>query len=119
MFGSAHDEEYYLGFSKSEVVKNESDIDLLANHLLNNFSFLTWELVASAVPVIRNTGGARAFVGSRGSSVDTTFGDSGEDAASYGFPPSLAYVFNLTNRAEGGTYIPLRPQRNAVPYVCG
>ena len=44
-------------------------------------------------------------MGSRGSSVDTTFSDTGEDAAGYGFPPALSYVFNLTNEAEGGSFI--------------
>ena len=52
----------------------------------------------------------RAFVGSRGSSVDTTFNDQGEDASNYGFPPPLSYVFNLTNIAEGGTPIKNRDQ---------
>eukprot|EP01052_Picozoa_sp_SAG31_P043316 SAG31_NODE_7176_length_1764_cov_1.500600_1_plen_73_part_10 len=47
-------------------------------------------------------------MGSRGSSVDTTFNDAGEDAAGYGFPPAVSYVFNLTNQAEGGTFIATR-----------
>lgn len=76
--------------------------DVLALALLNNFSQVTWERVAAAIPVIKNSGGARTFVGSRGSSVDTTFTDEGEDAAGYGFPPPLSYVFNLSNIAEGG-----------------
>ena len=54
--------------------------------------------------------GMRAFVGSRGSSVDTTFDDQGEDASRYGFPPPLSYVFNLTNIAEGGKPIMNRDQ---------
>ena len=45
------------------------------------------------------------MVGSRGSSVDTTINDQGEDASGYGFPPALASVFNLTNIAEGGAPI--------------
>jgi hypothetical protein len=49
-------------------------------------------------------------VGSRSSSADTTFNDQGEDAAGYGFPPPLSYVFNLTNIAEGGTPITNRNQ---------
>ena len=65
---------------------------------------MTWERVASAVPPIRRAG-VRAFVGSRGSVADTTFNDAGEDAAGYGFPPALSYVFNLTNIAEGGSPI--------------
>merc|ERR1711960_96766 len=80
--------------------------DVLGQTLLSkNFSHVSWEAVASAIPPIRMTGGARTFVGSRGSSVDTTFSDAGEDAAGYGFPPALGYVFNLTNKAEGGSFL--------------
>ena len=86
-----------------------------AVQLLNNYSFLSWELVASAIPPIRSTGPVRAFVGSRGSSVDTTFNDAGEDAAGYGFPPPLSYVFNLTNQAGGGEYI--KTGKNAPLYL--
>ena len=32
--------------------------------------------------------------------METQFDDSGSDAAGYGFPPPLEYVFNLTNIAE-------------------
>ena len=113
VFGSAHDDQYYLNMSKQSVTKNAADV--LAVALLNNYSSLTWELVASAIPVIRGTGGARAFVGSRGSSVDTTFNDNGEDAAGYGFPPPLSYVFNLTNQAGGGEY--LKTGKGAPPYL--
>jgi hypothetical protein len=70
---------------------------------------ITWALVADAVPPIRKTG-TRAFVGSRSSVADSTFTDAGEDAAGYGFPPPLSYVFNLTNIAEGGTPITDRNQ---------
>ena len=49
--------------------------------------------------------GVRTFAGSRGSSVDTTFSDSGENVAGYCFPMVVDYVFNLTNEAEGGTSI--------------
>ena len=69
-----------------------------------NFTHVSWELVESAIPPIKQAG-VRTFVGSRGSSVDTTFSDSGEDAAGYGFPAAVDYVFNLTNEAEGGTFI--------------
>ena len=68
------------------------------------FTHVTWEFVERAIPPIRITV-AHAFVGSRGSSVDTTFSDEGEDAAGYGFPPAVSYVFNLTNQAEGGTFL--------------
>jgi hypothetical protein len=101
VFGSADDDSYYLNMSKASVIGAPNDA-LAVRLLSKNYSFLTWELVENAVPPIRHTGGVRAFVGSRGSSVDTTFGDTGEDAAGYGFPPALAYVFNLTNIAEGG-----------------
>jgi hypothetical protein len=77
---------------------NAQGVDLLGK----NYSHISWESVAAAVPPIRSTGGARAFVGSRGSAVDTTFNDNGEDAVGYGFPPPLSYVFNLTNIQEGG-----------------
>ena len=95
VFGSANDEDYYLNLTKAAVVA-----DILAVKLLN--SSLTWQGVARAIPPIRHSGGVRAFVGSRGSSVDTTFSDQGEDAAGYGFPPVLSYVLNLSNIAEGG-----------------
>ena len=104
VYGSADDDDYYLGLGKDAVM--HSKVDILAVKLLSkNYSFLSWDLVASAIPPIRHTGGARTFVGSRGSSVDTAFSDSGEDASGYGFPPALAYVFNLTNIAEGGSAI--------------
>ena len=53
------------------------------------------------MPPIRHAG-VRTFVGSRGSVADTSFTDAGEDAAGYGFPPPMSFVFNLTNLAEGG-----------------
>ena len=52
---------------------------------------LSWQMVSRALPPIRHTGGVRAILGSRGSSVDTTINDDGEDAAGYGLPPALAY----------------------------
>ena len=104
VFASANDDEYYLNLTKAAVVGAKADI-LAAKLLSANYSYLTWDLVASAIPPIRHSGGVRAFVGSRGSSVDTTFSDSGEDAAGYGFPPALTFAFNLTNLAAGGTPI--------------
>ena len=105
-YGSAptgSDEDYYLNLTMAAAVA--SPVDVLAVKLLSkNYSGITWELVASAVPPIRSAG-VRAFVGSRGSVADTTFNDAGEDAAGYGFPPALSYVFNLTNAAEGGSFI--------------
>lgn len=80
-----------------------SKADILGIKMLSkNYSGITWDLVANAVPPIRDAGGVRAFVGSRSSVADTTFNDEGEDAAGYGFPPAKSYVFNLTNMAEGG-----------------
>lgn len=105
MYGSAplgSDDDYYLGLGKAQAVYNQTDI--LAVELLRTPGGVTWSRVASAVPPIRRAG-VRAFVGSRGSVADTTFGDNGEDAAGYGFPPALSYVFNLTNVAEGGAHI--------------
>ena len=105
IYGSAplgSDDDYYLGLGKAHAVYNQSDV--LAIDLLSTVGGVTWARVASAVPPIRRAG-VRAFVGSRGSVADTTFNDAGEDAAGYGFPPALSYVFNLTNIAEGGTPI--------------
>ena len=103
--GDIHqDPKFYLGLGKQNVTG--SKMDLLGIHMLAHTD-LTWDLVAGAVPVIKGVG-VRTFVGSRGSSVDTTFSDQGEDASHYGFPPALAYVFNLTNIAEGGTPITSR-----------
>ena len=92
-----------LGLNKTAVMHDPADI-LGQTILSKNFSHVSWELVASAIPPIHRSG-MRTFVGSRGSSVDTTFNDAGEDAAGYGFPPALSYVFNLTNQAEGGTFL--------------
>eukprot|EP01045_Picozoa_sp_COSAG04_P034396 COSAG04_NODE_7509_length_1116_cov_1.500492_1_plen_198_part_10 len=104
---TAVEAQYYfpaLGLSKDAAMHDAADV--LGQTLLSkNFSHISWEAVASAIPPIRMTGGARTFVGSRGSSVDTTFSDAGEDAAGYGFPPALGYVFNLTNEAEGGSFL--------------
>ena len=106
VFGSANDDDFYLNLTKKAVVGAKADV--LAVKLLSadaDYPFVTWERVAGALPPIRHSGGVRAFVGSRGSSVDTTFSDEGEDAAGYGFPPALAYVFNESNQAEGGAPI--------------
>ena len=75
---------------------------------------VSWQRVASAVPPIRQAG-VRAFVGSRGAVSDTTFTDAGEDAAGYGFPPPLGFVFNQTNQAEGG--LPLPPGPSGAAYL--
>ena len=76
VYGSAHDDDFYLNLTK-DAVHSSTTADILGIKLLSrNYSHLTWELVASAVPPIRNSGGARAFTGSRGSSVDTTFSGS-------------------------------------------
>ena len=112
VFSSFNEEEFYfpaLGLSKSIAMKDKSDV--LGQTLLSeNFSHVSWEQVASAIPPIRSAAGARGIVGSRGSSVDTTFGDTGEDAAGYGFPPALNYVFNLTNLAQvGGAALAIAP----------
>lgn len=107
VYGSAptgSDDDYYLNLTKAAAIS--STTDLLGIHLLSgNYSEITWNLVESAVPPIRNVG-VRAFVGSRGSVADTTFNNAGEDALGYGFPPPLGYVFNLTNIAEGGAALP-------------
>eukprot|EP01049_Picozoa_sp_SAG25_P010596 SAG25_NODE_1175_length_3692_cov_3.215419_2_plen_448_part_00 len=113
VYGSApsgSDDDYYLDMNKSAAVG--SKVDILAVKLLNHSGGVTWDLVEGAVPPIRRAG-VRAFVGSRGSVADTTFNDAGEDAAGYGFPPALSFVFNLTNLAEGGTPIgpPIRPSK--------
>eukprot|EP01052_Picozoa_sp_SAG31_P041728 SAG31_NODE_6408_length_2014_cov_1.395132_2_plen_166_part_00 len=59
---------YYLGLTKAGAVADK--VDVLATTLLSNYSFITWQLVASAVPPIRRAG-VRAAVGSRGSVADT------------------------------------------------
>jgi hypothetical protein len=103
VYGSApsgSDDDYYLGMTKAVAVADKTDV-LAVKLLSKNYSFISWELVASAVPPIRRAG-VRAAVGSRVPVEDTTFNDAGEDAAGYGFPPALAYVFNMTNVAEGG-----------------
>lgn len=114
LFGSAKDESYYLNLTKAAVKSAKTDI-LAVTLLSANYTYLTWELVANAIPPIRHSGGVRAFVGSRGSSVDTTFSDTGEDAAGYGFPQAASYVFNLTNLADGGT--PIGDARKYVNYT--
>lgn len=99
-YGSApagSDDFYYLNFTKKAAVAAAEDV-LGIKLLSNNYSHLTWDLVASAVPPIRHAG-VRAFVGSRGSAVDTTFDDAGGDAAEYGFPAPTD-VFNASNQAE-------------------
>lgn len=103
---SAVEAQYYfpkLGLNLSQTMHDPADV--LGQAILSkNFSHVSWELVASAIPPIKQAG-VRTFVGSRGSSVDTTFNDAGEDAAHYGFPPAVSFVFNLTNEAEGGSFI--------------
>ena len=104
-YGSAHDDDpsYYLGLGRHNA--SSGPVDILGIKMLDKDTApggLSWQLVADAVPPLRTTGGARAFVGSRGSVADTTFNDQGEDSAGYGFPPPRSYVFNLTNLAEGG-----------------
>ena len=94
------DDAYYLNLTKSAAVG--SPVDILGAKLLSgNYSGVTWDLVASAVPPIQRAG-VRSFVGSRAAVVDTTFNDAGEDAAGYGFPAPVEYVFNLTRIANGG-----------------
>lgn len=92
--------------------------DTLAIKLLSgapkSFPFVSWQRVASAIPPLRGTGGVRTFVGSRGSAVDTTINDAGEDAAGYGFPPAASYVFNLSNIADGGAA--MRDPRRYIDY---
>ena len=100
VYGSAHDDDHYLNYTKAQAVAATADV--LALKLLE--SEVTLEAVAAAVPPIRKTG-VRSALGSRGSVADTSFSDAGEDAAGYGFPPALSYVFNLTNIAEGGAPI--------------
>ena len=100
MYGSSptgNDDDYYLNYTKRQAVGARADV--LALGLLS--SEITWQRVADAVPPLRMVG-VRTFVGSRGSVADTSFSDGGEDAAGYGFPPALSYVFNLTNMAQGG-----------------
>jgi hypothetical protein len=106
MYGSSNDEDpsFYLGLGKKNVTT--AKVDLLGITMLSRPE-ITWNLVADAVPIMKSIG-VRAFVGSRSSSADSTFNDQGEDASQYGFPPPLAYVFNLTNIAEGGIPIKTR-----------
>ena len=57
VYGSANDDDYYLGLGKQTVVSSKSDI--LAVTLLNGsseFPFVSWERVASAIPPLRGTG---------------------------------------------------------------
>ena len=103
IYGNASDDDFYLDVGKKAAVANKSDVLALA--LLADEAGVSWRSVASAVPPIRRTGTSRTWVGSRGSTADTTFTDAGEDAAQYGFPPALSYVFNLTNEAEGGSFL--------------
>ena len=109
---SGSDDDYYLDMNKSTAVN--SKVDILAVKLLNQSGGITWDAVESAVPPIRSAG-VRAFVGSRGSVADTTFNDAGEDAAGYGFPPALSFVFNLTNQAEGGTPFGIADKKGPKP----
>ena len=111
MYGSSHDEDpsYYLGLGKQNVTQAAADV--LGMAMLAQPE-ITLSLVADAVPPIKGFGGARTFVGSRGSVADTTFDSSGEDASQYGFPPAASFVFNLSNAAEGGA-----PMRDRNQYV--
>lgn len=92
-------DDYYLNLT---VKKVNADVktDLLAVTLLSNYSEMTWRLVESAVPPMVSAG-VRTWVGSRGPSVDTTFGDLGEPANNYGIPSVSTYVANLTAKAAG------------------
>eukprot|EP00966_Prymnesium_polylepis_P317402 7333258-Prymnesium_polylepis.1 len=79
--------------------------DVLAVKLLCNLSTsqpceVTRMAVEAAVPPMVTTG-VRNFVGSRSASVDTTFGDRGDDGSGYGFPAVQDYVMNLTAIAQG------------------
>ena len=97
------EDEYYLGLGKSVVMAAKSDvlaIKLLCNQSATEPCEVTWADVERAVPPMVTTG-VRAFVGSRSASVDTTFGDTGEDASGYGFPPVQSYVINLSALAAG------------------
>ena len=62
VYGSAHDDDYYLNYTKAQAVSAKADV--LALKLLE--TDVTWQRVASAVPPIRKAG-VRTFVGSRGS----------------------------------------------------
>ena len=55
VYGSAHDDSFYLNLTKTAVMKDKADI-LAVKLLSKNYSFLTWDLVASAIPPIRHTG---------------------------------------------------------------
>ena len=109
-YGSAprgSDELYYLGLGYANCIASNQSVDVLGQKLLDLAKsangVMTWSLVASAIPPIRHCQQVRAIVGSRGAVVDTTFDNYGTDAAQYGFPPAVNYVFNLTNLREGGT----------------
>lgn len=55
VYGSADDDSYYLNLTKQRVMQDKADI-LAIKLLSKNYTFLTWENVASAVPPIRHTG---------------------------------------------------------------
>ena len=57
VYGSANDDDFYLGLGKNNVTASKSDI--LALTLLNassEFPFISWERVASAIPPLRGSG---------------------------------------------------------------
>ena len=116
----------------------DTAFDIMGATLLNKtlFSHLTRELVASAAPPIAGVG---TFVGSRSSSVDTSFGNDGSDASDYGFP-TLCYLqalnitglehaqcpetqFNMSLASEGliGGHLPVArfvfPLLNSTRYI--
>ena len=101
------DHKYYLGCPPKAL--DAAQTDLLGAKLLTQKA-LTWAMVERAVPPIRTsgTGGAchtnrpvRTFVGSRGASVDTTFGPFGGDANWEGWPSRESYAINMHNKAVG------------------
>ena len=57
VYGSADDQSYYLNLTKQAVMQDKADI-LAVKLLSSNYSFLTWQIVASAIPPIRHTGNA-------------------------------------------------------------
>jgi hypothetical protein len=69
MYGNSSNDEdpkYYLNLTKKAVMSAHADI-LGIKMLSKNYTGITWDLVANAVPPIRSASGVRAFVGSRAS----------------------------------------------------
>ena len=91
--------DYYLNLTQRGASAAKADV-LAVKLLSKDYKQITWELVESAVPPMLSAG-VRTWVGSRGPSVDTTFGDSGEPANNYGLPTVAQYVVNLTAQAMG------------------